>query len=100
MTDDSLAKTTPDYAAIGKAIIGKAEEQRQERAQDGVVVRVQRIIHDLAARRKDMAEYIENEQFEIDLQEKRLKAIEAGEFTLDILTGLHFNDDDLNGGGL
>ena len=95
---DALA-TTPafDYGKLGIAIVEKAREQQRAEAKEAVINGVHSILSDIMAQQKIIARAEER----IAKQEARIKALEAGEFTIDLLdNSVVFTNRDLKGGGL
>ena len=99
-SDSTLATTAPDYKSIGEAIIAKAKDEQRQDAQDAVIRDVQNIMVAMARRKDALREFTRETEKYIAQQQARLDAIEAGAFTLDLVKGLRYNDNELNGGGL
>ena len=79
-------------AEFGKALIEEAVKQNQENAKRLVTGRVQEMIRELQAQR----DLIEQAHSNTALLESRLKAVEAGEFTLEKNGDISFTDKDLH----
>ena len=94
---DKLAKSLsePDYAIIGKALVETAQKDNNEAIKDAIISGVATILKDINHQKLS----IEVAQARIDLQDRRISALQSGEFKIDEVTGtVVFDDNILNVG--
>ena len=96
-TDALLAPVTFDYEKLGTALIEQAREGQREKAQKQAVAAVQGILRDISDQRRAIV--LATKQ--VEKQDARLAALQAGKFTLNLVENvIRFDDPLLNGGGL
>jgi hypothetical protein len=101
---DLLQTSNTDYKEFGPNLVREAEERRRILRTNTVVAGVERIMQSIEQQQTTIHTYrrdIAAAEGQIAKQQKRIAALQVGEFVLDSSDfSIVFNDPELNGGGL